>query len=217
MKKVLVVDDQVLFRKALASLLGSAGWEIVGEAANGAEAVEKTRELAPDLVLMDIRMPGVNGLEATRLIKAESPETKVVILTVSDEDEDLYQALRTGANGYLLKDTRPELLFELLQGVFLGEIALTPAIATRMLDEFLQLTERKRNAQSAGLTGREQEILELVVRGESNKGIAEALHIAEGTVKNHLHHILEKLHLRSRAQLVSRALRDKLGPAREQS
>ncbi len=208
MRSVLLVDDQVLFRKALASLLSDAGWEVVGEAADGNEAVELAHELKPDLVLMDIRMPGMNGLEATRLIKEADDKTNVVILTVSDEEDDLFEALKIGANGYMLKNVRPELLFELLEGVFLGEIAITPAVAAKILAEFFRRTRSVPAPEASPLTRREKDILQLVAQGSSNRDISTTLSIAEGTVKNHLHNILEKLHLQSRAQAVARAIRD---------
>jgi len=208
MRSVLLVDDQALFRKALASLLSGAGWEIVGEAGDGSEAVAMAQKLKPDLVLMDIRMPGMDGLEATRLIKKGGEDIKVVILTVSDEEDDLFEALKIGANGYMLKNVRPELLFELLEGVFLGEIAITPAVAAKIMDEFFRRTRTVPAPTTSPLTRREKDILQLVAQGSSNRDIAEDLNIAEGTVKNHLHNILEKLHLQSRTQAVARAIRD---------
>lgn len=207
MRSVLLVDDQALFRKALASLLSDAGWEVVGEAANGNEAVELAHKLKPDLVLMDIRMPDMNGLEATRLIKGDDSNVNVVILTVSDEEDDLFEALKIGANGYMLKNVRPELLFELLEGVFLGEIAITPAVAVKILDEFFRRTRAVPAPEASPLTRREKDILQLVARGASNRGIAAALDIGEGTVKSHLHRILQKLHLPSRTQAVVWAMR----------
>ncbi len=208
MRRVLLVDDQALFRKALASLLSDAGWEVVGEAGNGNEAVELAYKLKPDLVLMDIRMPDMNGLEATRLIKEADNKVNVVILTVSDEEDDLFEALKIGANGYMLKNVRPELLFELLAGVFLGEIAITPAGAAKILDEFFRRTRAVPAPDASPHTRREKDILQLVAQGSSNRDISTTLSIAEGTVKNHLHNILEKLHLQSRAQAVARAIRD---------
>lgn len=211
--KVLLADDQTLFRKAISALLGSTtNFEVVGEAEDGIQAIEKAKELKPDLILMDVRMPRCNGIEATRQIKAELPNTKIVILTVSDEEEDLFEAMKSGAQGYLLKNLRPDALFEYLEGVVRGEVALTPAIATKVLNEFLRLTRHPPLSVSVSevLTAREKEILQLVARGASNKEIANSLNITEGTVKNHLHHVLEKLHLRNRAQAAASALKEGL-------
>lgn len=211
--KVLLADDQTLFRKAISALLGSTpNFEVVGEAEDGIQAVEKAKELKPDLILMDVRMPRCNGIEATRQIKAELPNTKIVILTVSDEEEDLFEAIKSGAQGYLLKNLRPDALFEYLEGVIRGEVALTPAVATKVLNEFLRLTRHPPSPVSVSemLTAREKELLQLVARGASNKEIANSLNITEGTVKNHLHHVLEKLHLRNRAQAAASALKDGL-------
>lgn len=211
--RVLLADDQTLFRKAVAALLASsANFEVVGEAEDGVQAVEKARQLRPDLILMDVRMPRCDGIEATRQIKSEFPNIKVVILTVSDEDDDLFEAIKSGAQGYLLKNLRPEALFDYLEGVFRGEVALTPAVATKVLNEFLRLSSQPATPSSVleVLTPREREILRLVAQGSSNKEIGSALNIVEGTVKNHLHHVLEKLHLRNRAQAAASALRDGL-------
>lgn len=209
--RLLLVDDQVLFRKAIASLLNAnPNVEVVGEAENGREAVEKARELKPDLVLMDIRMPEMDGIQATRLIKAKMPEVRIVILTVSDEEEDLFEAIKSGAQGYLLKNLRPEVLFEFLEGVLRGEAAISPVLASKILDEFVKQFKKPRQVfqPDVELTEREKEVLRLVVRGASNKDIANALYISEGTVKNHLHNTLKKLHIRNRAQATAYALRE---------
>lgn len=211
--RVLLVDDQILFRKAVASLMSSRlDMEVVGEAADGLEALEMARRLKPDLILMDIRMPNCNGVEATRLIKSELSRIKIVMLTVSEEDEDLFEAIKSGAQGYLLKNLRPETLFELLEGLSHGEAALSPLMAAKILEEFVHLSQRsaKNGDSSSTLTAREQEVLELVVHGASNKDIAGTLCIAEGTVKNHLHNILRKLHLQNRAQAAAHAVRQRL-------
>jgi DNA-binding NarL/FixJ family response regulator len=211
--RVLLVDDHVLFRKGLVSLMAlRPELEVVGEADDGNEALARARELKPDLVLMDINMPNCNGLEATRLIKAELPDLRIVMLTVSEQEEDLYEAIKSGAQGYLLKNLRPESLFEMMQDAVRGEAPISPGIAAKILEELGRRRDRERDHEepadeSSLLTQREREILILVVDGASNKEIAQKLHITEGTVKNHLHHILEKLHLQNRVQITAFALR----------
>ena len=199
--RVLLVDDHPLFRKGIASLLSSEpGFEVLGEASDGQEAIEKARDLMPDVILMDISMPGVNGLEATQRIKQEIPYVRIVILTVSDEDQNLFEAIKSGAQGYLLKKIEPQTLFQTLRGVLEGEAPLSRVMATKLLAEFA----RQRRAASeprtptATLTEREKEVLGLLAAGKTNKEIAGALGIAENTVKNHLKNILEKLHLENR-------------------
>ncbi len=185
--------------------------EVVGEASDGSQAVAVARSVAPDVVLMDIHMPVCNGVEATRLIKAEHPEIKVVALTVSDEDQDLFDAIKSGAEGYLLKDLRPEELFDLIRGVLRGETPISPAVAGKLLSEFRRRPWRD-PSQTAGwdLTARELGVLQLVTEGLSNAEIAARLYIVEGTVKNHLHNILEKLHLDNRLQAATYAIREGL-------
>lgn len=209
--KVLLVDDQTLFRKAIAAYLSSyPEIKIVGEAEDGLQAVEKAEQLHPDLILMDINMPGCDGLEATRKIKAILPDIKIVMLTISDDDEDLFEAIKSGAQGYLLKNMRPEELLEYMQDAFEGKAALTPAVAIKILNEFVRLSQKPTEGPSvlAALTVREKEILRMVTEGASNKEIAVSLYITEGTVKNHLHNVLEKLHLRNRAQAAAVALKE---------
>jgi len=211
--RVLLVDDHPLFRKGIASLLSSEpGFEVLGEASDGQEAIEKARGLMPDVILMDISMPGVNGLEATQRIKQEIPYVRIVILTVSDEDQNLFEAIKSGAQGYLLKKIEPQTLFQTLRGVLEGEAPLSRVMATKLLAEFA----RQRRAASeprtptATLTEREKEVLGLLAAGKTNKEIAGALGIAENTVKNHLKNILEKLHLENRVQAATFALREGL-------
>lgn len=211
--RILLVDDHVLFREGIASLVASRpDMEVVGQAVDGLEAVEKAKELRPDLILMDIRMPNCDGLEATRRIKREWPDARIVMLTVSEEDEDLFEAIKSGAQGYLLKNMRPAALFELVQGVSRGEAPISPSLAAKILKEFLQATQKvtHQGVTEVNLTDREKQILQYVAQGASNKEIASYVFITEGTVKNHLHNILEKLHLHNRAQAAAYALREGL-------
>jgi len=210
--RILLVDDQLLFRKGLRALLeDEEDMEVVGEASDGAQAVDRARSAKPDVVLMDINMPVCNGVEATRMIKAELPETKVIALTVSDEDNDLFEAIKSGASGYLLKDLRPEELFDLIRGVLREETPISPVIAGKLLTEFRRRPWRD-PTDTAGwdLTPRELEVLQLVTEGLSNAEISARLFIVEGTVKNHLHNILEKLHLENRLQAATYAIREGL-------
>jgi len=205
---ILLVDDHLLFRKGLARLLdGQPDFEVVGEAADGLEAVEQTRRLHPDLVLMDIRMPQCDGLEATRRIKAQMPDVRVVMLTVSNDEQDLTTAVRYGADGYLLKDLLPETLFQQIRGLMAGETPISRAMAGKL---FRQLAQRGQPTVQVSatdvLSARESEILALVVNGYSNQKIAEQLGIARNTVKNHLRSILAKLGVRNRAQAAAYAV-----------
>ncbi len=207
-RRVVIVDDHRLFRVGLKQLLEGQGFEVVGEAGDGAEAVRVVRRVRPELVLMDLLMPGVGGLEATRLIKAEFPEVGVVVLTASEEEADLFEAIKSGAQGYLLKSYAPETVIELLKAAAEGQAALTPALAAKILAEFSRLGARREGAEPVEpLTAREREVLELVVAGASNKEIARRLFITENTVKYHLKNILQKLHAHNRAQVVAFALR----------
>ena len=210
--RVLLADDHALFRAGIASLLEAWGMETVGQAANGLEALAQAREVRPDLILMDIGMAPCNGLEATRLIKAELPETRIVIVTVSDDDDDLFEAVKSGAEGYLLKDISEEELGRTLTGIATGEPALSPGLAAKILDEFARLSREDpaKETESDGLTPREREVLELVVTGATNREIAAALYISENTVSFHMKHILAKLHLKNRAQAVAYAIRSGL-------
>ena len=207
--RLLLADDHALFRAGIASMLRAWGHEVVGEAGNGLEALELVRKLHPDLVLMDITMPECNGLEATRLIKAELPDTRIAIVTVSDHDEDLFEAIKSGAEGYLLKDMSEAELERTLNALAAGEPALSPGLAAKILDEFARLGSEAapREGRRDDLTAREQEVLQLVAEGATNKEIAASLHLSEHTVNFHMKNILSKLHLRNRAQAVAYAIR----------
>ena len=209
--RVLIADDHALFRDGLRSLLEARGIDVVAEARNGREAVELARRERPDVVLMDLAMPEVGGLAATRIISADLPDVRVVVLTASEEDADLFEAIKSGAQGFLPKDIEARRLFELLDGVTRGEAALTPGLARKLLDEFAQPSAARQERPSAGLTDRERDVLELLVQGvTSNRELAERLVVSENTVKYHLRNILAKLHLENRAQVVAYALRNQL-------
>ncbi|MBI4287154.1 MAG: response regulator transcription factor [Chloroflexi bacterium] len=210
--RVLLVDDHALVRNGIASLLIANNIEVVGEASDGLEALQKARQLKPDIILMDIKMPGCNGLEATRLIKAETPEIKLVMLTVSDDDEDLFEAIKCGANGYLLKNLKAEEFLALLHGVARGEAAISPILATKIIEEFARQARVDPGLARNELTARELDVLKLVTDGSSNKAIASTLNISENTVKYHLRNIMEKLHLRNRSQIVAYAMSKGLVP-----
>ncbi len=210
--KILIADDHALFRDSLKSLLEAHGLEVLGEARNGREAVELARKLKPDVVLMDLSMPELDGLSATRLISADQPEVKVVVLTASDEDAKLFEAIKSGAQGYLLKNLESEEFFALLDGVSRGEPALTPALARKLLHEFARPSQPASQPQDPdALTDREREVLELLVAGiTSNRKLAKQLGVSENTIKFHVRNILDKLHLHNRAQVVSYAIRNRI-------
>ena len=209
--RVLLADDHALFRGGVASLLAAeSDFEVVGEAADGSQALEMARELMPDVILMDISMPGMDGLESTRRIKAEFPYVKIVILTASDRERSLFEAVKSGAQGYLLKKIEPEALYGTLRGVVRGEAPVSRVMAARLLEEFARQTRDPAPPMVSALTARETDVLELVARGWSNKEIAAALAITENTVKNHLKNILEKLHVANRVQAATFALREGL-------
>lgn len=208
--RVLLADDHPLFRDGIASLLSSRDYTVVGQASEGAEAVRLAEKLQPDLILMDIRMPGLDGLEATRLIQARHPQMRIVMLTVSEEDADLFEAIKSGAAGYLQKSLDSEQFFSLLEGVLRGEAGLTQVMAGKILHEFAHPTEEGQPAADDDLTPREREVLELVARGAINSEIAECLVISENTVKFHMKNILQKLQARNRAEVVAYALRSGL-------
>ena len=210
--KVLLVDDQALFREALRTLLDlHEEIEIVGEAGNGHEALEMVERYAPRVVLMDVQMPKMDGVSATRAIRERFPETSVIVLTTFDDDEHVFEGLRAGAVGYLLKDVASERLTEAVLAVARGESFLQPSVAAKVVSEFARLSERPLATARANqglaepLSSREQEVLAQLARGASNREIAVALSIAEGTVKNHVTNILGKLGVRDRTQAALQA------------
>jgi len=207
--RILIADDHSLFRDGLRSLLTAEGHEVIGEAKNGREAVALAKQLMPDLVLMDLQMPELDGIDATKLIMAQTPEMKVVILTASEEESKLFEAIRSGAQGYLLKNLEAEEFFEMLERAQRGEPALTPALAKKLLQEFARPAESAAPASDNDtLTAREREVLELMVEGvTSNRRLAKRLNLSENTVKFHVRNILDKLRLHNRAEVVGYALR----------
>ena len=207
--RILIADDHALFRDGLRSLLLAQGHEVIGEAKNGREAVELARQLQPDLLLMDVQMPELDGIAATRLITAEMPSLKVVILTASEAEEKLFDAIKSGAQGYLLKNLEADTFFELLERAHRGEPALTPALARKLLQEFAKPPEAVAPVtEEETLTAREREVLELMVEGvTSNRKLAKTLGLSENTVKFHVRNILDKLRLHNRAEVVGYALR----------
>ena len=212
---VVVVDDQALFRQAIARLVdGQPDLTVVGQGSNGIQAAELCRELQPDVLLMDVEMPVMDGIQAAGLVLADVPRTRVVMLTVSDADEHLLPAVRQGVHGYLLKDMCPDELFETLRQVVRGETPVAPSLVGRLLAE-LRGTPAPAAAPTSddqqALSRRELEILQLVAAGLSNREIATRLSITEGTVKNHVHNALQKLHLDNRIQAASYIVRQGLG------
>ena len=211
--RVLLVDDHTLFREGVKSILLLAGgrFELVGEAADGNEAQTLARRLQPDLILMDVQMPNCGGLDATRHIAPQLPSAKIIMLTVSDRDNDLYEAIKAGAKGYLLKMSASATeLIDALELVAAGEVIFTPTMATKLVTEFAAITTGNRPPSSpdsradadseSPLTEREHDVLELVATGRTNKEIAAVLNITENTVRAHLRNILDKLHLSNRVQ-----------------
>ena len=212
--RVMICDDHALFRRGLIMVLESEdGIEVVAEAEDGSEAVAKAEELAPDVVLMDVRMPRVSGIEATRSIADSVPTAKILMLTVSDEEDDLYDAIKAGAAGYLLKEISIEEVATAIRAVVSGQSLISPSMASKLLSEFTNLAKKADERQALPtprLTERELEVLKLVAQGMSNREIAGELYISENTVKNHVRNILEKLHLHSRMEAVVYAVREKL-------
>ena len=224
--RILLADDHGLFVEGLHNLLRAGGYEVVGAAYDGLEALQLARSLRPDLILMDIRMPNCDGLEATRLIKAELPEIQIVMLTTAAADADLFEALKSGASGYLLKNLKPNELFSYLAGLERGEAPLSRELSAALLREFTrqasalegyrtvpaELTAQSEAASDvppAGeeLTARQRAVLEMIAEGLSYREVGAALHVSENTVKYHMGEILQRLHLKNRAQVVAYAVR----------
>ena len=200
--RILIVDDHELARQAMRLIVSAdSAFEIVGEAANGQEALTLTEKWMPDLILMDISMPGMGGLEATKQIKERFPYVKIVVVTVSDDVSDLFEAFKKGAQGYLIKNIKTDLWCDYLKSVASDDASIPREIALRILSEFKTSTQNRPSPPVSELTRREQETLVLVANGYSNREIAEQLGISEYTVKNHLKNILQKLHLSNRVQL----------------
>jgi DNA-binding NarL/FixJ family response regulator len=207
--RIVLADDHTLFRDGIASLLAAWGHEVVGQAGSGEEAVELADRLEPDAILMDVRMPGSTGLEATRRISQGHPSIAIVMLTVSEDEDDLFEAIKAGARGYLLKNLEARELRSMLEAVARGEAAISPVTAFRIMRELARTPTDPDDVPTA-LTAREIDVLGLVTLGLRNKEIAGRLRISENTAKFHLRNILEKLHAESRTELATRALREGL-------
>jgi DNA-binding NarL/FixJ family response regulator len=212
--RVLVVDDHALFRRGLEMVLEQEpDIEVVGEASDGTEAVEVATETTPDVVLMDVRMPRRGGIDACTAIKDAVPSTKIIMLTISDEEADLYDAIKAGAMGYLLKEISIEEVASAIRAVHGGQSLISPSMASKLLNEFASMikrTDERQQVPTPRLTDREMEVLRLVAKGLNNRDIAKQLYISENTVKNHIRNILEKLQLHSRMEAVVYAVREKL-------
>ncbi len=212
--RVLVVDDHALFRRGLQMVLAQeVDIEVVGEAADGGEAVEVAAETLPDLVLMDVRMPRRGGIETCAALHEVAPSAKIIMLTISDEEADLYEAIKAGATGYLLKEISIEEVATAIRAVHGGQSLISPSMASKLITEFASMSRRGEQAKQVPpprLTEREMDVLKLVAKGMNNRDIAKALFISENTVKNHIRNILEKLQLHSRMEAVVYAVREKL-------
>jgi len=212
--RVLIVDDHALFRRGLRMVLEQeSDVEVVGEAADGEEAVDVAQELMPDVILMDVRMPKRSGIEATEEIKDLIPHARILMLTISEDESDLFDAIKAGASGYLLKEISIEEVADAVRAVAAGQSRLSPSMASKLLTEFAAMSRRSEEPEqlpAPRLTDREMQVLRLVAQGLANREIAKQLFISENTVKNHIRNILEKLHLHSRMEAVVYAVREKL-------
>jgi DNA-binding NarL/FixJ family response regulator len=212
--KVLVVDDHTLFRRGITDMLANEeNLQVAGEAADGLQAIEKAKELAPDVILMDLNMPSCGGLDAIKALQAEMPEVNVLVLTVSESESDLFSAIKFGAKGYILKNTEPDELVHAILHVAQGGAIVSPLMATKLLDEFkfkhitAGMKMESGDKADAELSSREWEVLQLVAEGASNKEIGDSLFISENTVRSHLRHIMDKLHLANRTEAAAYALK----------
>ncbi len=215
--RVLVVDDHALFRRGIVTVLANQeNISVVGEAVNGLETIAKAEELAPDVILMDLNMPQCSGLEATQALQAKAPQVNILVLTVSDNEADLFAAIKFGATGYILKNTEPEELVQAIYHIAQGGVILSPVMATKLLTEFREsgagARDKNTTAEEANLSPREDEVLRLVSQGATNKEIADSLFISENTVKTHLRNIMDKLHLANRSQAAAYAVKRGLVP-----
>ena len=201
--RILLVDDHQVVRDGLRHMLElESDMKIVGEAADAKEALAQVELLSPEVILMDIKMPDCSGLEATRLIKAKMPQAKVVMVTAFDDDDDLFEAMKSGASGYVLKNVKAEDFIDLLSSVMNGEVVVSPWISSKIIEELFRNAGRFRTKhKSHKLTVKAEEVLRLVAQGATNKEIAFSLYISENTVKFHIHNIMEKLHFKNRAQM----------------
>ena len=210
--KVLIVDDHTLFRKGLINLIQQhKDFDVVGEAKDGREGVLLAKSLSPDVILMDVEMPQMNGIQATQAIRKTNPDVRIMMLTVSEEDEDLFSAIKAGAKGYLVKDVEPEQLIRAIELLAKGEAVIPHAMASKVLTEFNNISKLKQNTQGTEakpLTAREQDVLRLLAKGETNKEIGNHLYISEHTVKIHLRNILKKLHMNNRIQVAIYAYKE---------
>ncbi len=218
--KVLVVDDHALFRRGIAAVLANQeGLEVVGEASDGLEAIEKAKQITPDVILMDLNMPHCSGLEATQALQTEMPQVNILVLTISEMESDLFAAIKFGARGYILKNTEPDELIHAIFHIAQGGVIVSPLMATKLLTEFKDLragVERKPSQEAEdALSPREGEVLQLVAQGATNKEIGDSLFISENTVKTHLRNIMEKLHLANRSQAAAYAVKRGLVPDKE--
>ncbi len=215
--RVLVVDDHALFRRGIVTVLANQeNISVVGEAVNGLEAIAKAEELAPDVILMDLNMPQCSGLEATQALQAKAIQVNILVLTVSDNEADLFAAIKFGATGYILKNTEPEELVQAIYHIAQGGVIISPVMATKLLAEFRDSRSGAKAEKATGekdkMSPREDEVLQLVAQGATNKEIADSLFISENTVKTHLRNIMDKLHLANRSQAAAYAVKRGLVP-----